>query len=139
MWVDPIVPVTVQEAETVVFKMDKTVDIPAGTFTDDSMFKYYTTDAQVNTQNIHLNFDLQSGMTGSDWTSVKEFAREIAKSTLPVSREKPYPSGIQGTFAFPLSDATHYRVVMKTFGGDSTGSFSMVVGLSDTYLSNMSY
>ena len=133
LYADPAAPFLVQQSAVNVFQMDRTVDIPTDVFTADSIFKYFSTDSQVNTPSIHLNFDLQSGMTGSDWTSVKHFAREIGKSTLTESQASPFPAGIMGTFTFPLSDATHYRVMMKTYGGDSTGSFNMVVGMSNEH------
>jgi len=114
----------------VVLDFNKATDIPATTMTDDSLFKYFSTDSQVSTQYVELNFDLQAGSTGSDWTTVKEFARTIGKDTLPDTMDVPFPSGIQGTFRYPSHAGNYRRVVMKTYGGDSTCAFNMVVGLS---------
>ena len=132
LYADPSAPYEVKESEVTVFQMDRYSDIPEGHFTSDSLFKYFSTETLVNTQYIHLNVEVQAGWTGSDWTTVDEFAREVGKDTFPSSQAVPFPAGVMGSFRCPIyGDATHYRVVMKTFGGDSTGEFNMVCGLSN--------
>jgi hypothetical protein len=132
MWIDPSAPYKVQQTPLTVVSFNSATEV-GGILTSDSIFKYYSTDSQVDTQYIHLNFVLQSGATGSDWTTVKSFAREIGKDTLP-AYNAVRASGVEGTFTFPVvTGHTYQRVVMNTFGSDSTGYFKMVVGLSNDH------
>jgi len=129
MWVDSAAPVTVGLAETTVFQVQKSTLPFTDTLTDDSIFKFYSVGEHVSTTYAHLQVTMQSGSTGSDWTTVKSFAREIGKDTLQVYNGR-YP-GIEGTFTIPMNAAhDYYRVQMNTYGTDSTTSFNIVAGLS---------
>jgi hypothetical protein len=136
MWVDPNAPFTINSAAiTTVFQCRKSTDFPfTDTLSSDTIFKYYSIAEQVSTPYAHINFTVQSGSTGSDWTTVKEFARLFGKDTLQVSHG--IVTGIEGTCTIPVSDHDYYRVRMNTYGTDSTTSFSIVAGLSNDHVFN---
>jgi len=134
MWIDSAAPFTIGADQSTVFQCQKSADFPfSDTLTADSIFKYYSTDEHVSTQYAHLEVVCQSGVTGSDWTTVKQFAREFGKETL--QRSHGTVTGIEGTFTIPqASTHDYYRIRMNTMGTDSTTSFQITAGLSNDHV-----
>lgn len=132
MWVYPSAPVAVDSTEAVVFQCQKSADFPfSDTLSTDSIFKYFSMGEGISTQYAGLKVTIQSGDTGSDWTTVKTFSREFGKDTL--QKYNGQMAGIEGTFTVPVSSQDYYRVKMVTSGTDSTTYFQIVAGLSNDH------
>lgn len=132
LWIDPAAPFTVSgTGSTIAISFDRT-DLPRDVVAADVIWKYYSTDNQVDLQYTNLEFDMQIGDTGSDWTSVKKFSREIGRDTMPPSYQSPIPTGVQGTFTFPLNGRDYRRVLLRTYS-DSSATFTLGVGISNDH------